>query len=376
MRIAFVRSSFHKGSGQAIHISETAKRLLALGHDAVVVSREIEFRHKEIPACELSFAGDSVPYLRNFIFPFRCFSFLKNFDIVHTQYHPDVFVGSTAKKVLGKPHVFTYHGFAPVRVWNNPKQKLKMIDHRMGTFFALRAGVDYIITVSHYLKKELINNYKIDEGTIEVIYNGIDIERFNPNVRGDEIRQKYRLEDNPVILYVGRLVPYKGLQFLLRAVPLVLQEFPRARFLVAGAVRHDILNLSGMAKDQGVKDSVIFTGFVPDELISELYACCDVFCYPSLWEGFGLTPGEAQASGKPVVAFKTCALPEVVENGRTGLLVEPGDYEQIAEAIISLLSDEKLRKKMGFEGRKRVLRLFSWDKAVEQTLKVYEAVLS
>jgi len=375
VRIAIVRSSFHRGSGQAIHISEIAKRLLALGHNIVVVSREVELKPEEIPIRELNFAGDDVPYLRNFIFPFRCLSFLKEFDIVHSQYHPDVFVGNVAKKMLGKPHVFTYHGFAPVRVWASPKQELKMIDHRAGTFFALHIGFDYIITVSHYLKKELINNYGIDKDAIKVIYNGIDAQRFNPNVRGDAIRQRYGLKDNPVILYIGRLVPYKGLQFLLRAIPTVLQEFPDVKFLVGGSMRDDMLNFSGIAKDLGIKNSVIFTGFVPDELIPELYACCDIFCYPSLWEGFGLTPGEAQASGKPVVAFNTCAIPEVVDNGNTGLLVEPRNHGQIAEAIVSLLGDEKLLRRMGSEGRKRVLRLFSWDKAVEETVKVYEAVL-
>ena len=326
--------------------------------------------------CEFDFVGDRVPYLRNFVFPFRSLSFLKNFDIVHTHYHPGVFVGNVANKVLGKPHVFTYHGFAPVRIWRDPRQKLKMIDHRIGTFFALHLKVNRVITVSHYLKSELTKNYKIDESLIEVIYNGIDVGRFNPNVRGDEIKQRYKLDNKPTVLYLGRLAPYKGVQFLMRAVPLVLREVPNAKFLFAGSMRYDMLNLHGMAKSLGVEGSVIFTGFVPSRLVPKLYACCDVFCYPSLWEGFGLTPGEAEASGKPVVAFDTCAIPEVIENGRTGLLVEPRNYTQLASAIVSLLKDENLRRKMGLEAKRRVLRLFSWDKSVNQTLKLYEEVLS
>ena len=371
-----VRSSFHKGSGQAVHITEIAKRLLHLGHHVTILSREIELKSKEIPMCEFNFVGDRVPCLRNFVFPFRSLSFLRNFDVVHTHYHPGIFVGNVANKVLGKPHVFTYHGFAPVRVWRNPKQRLKMIDHRLGTFFALRHSVSRIIAVSHYLKNELMKEPKVDGSLINVIYNGIDAERFNPNIKGGEIRRRYGLDNKPVVLYLGRLAPYKGVQFLMRAVPLVLREAPNAKFLVAGSMRYDMLNLHGMAKSLGVEGSVIFTGFVPSRLVPKLYACCDVFCYPSLWEGFGLTPGEAEASGKPVVAFDTCAIPEVVENGRTGLLVEPRNYIQLASAIVSLLKDEDLRRKMGLEARRRVLRLFSWDKAVNQTLKLYEEVLS
>jgi len=371
-----VRSSFLKGSGQAVHVTEIAKRLLRLGHHVIVISREIEQKPKEVPMCEFDFVGDRFPCLRNLVFPFRSLSFLRDFDIVHTHYHPCVFVGNLANKVLEKPHVFTYHGFAPVRIWRDPKQRLKMIDHRIGTFFALRLGVDRIIAVSHYLKSELTKNYKIDESLIEVIYNGIDVELFNPNVRGDEIRQRHGLEDKPVVLYLGRLAPYKGVQFLMRAVPLVLREVPNAKFLVAGSMRYDMLNLHGIAKSLDIESSVIFTGFVPNRLVPKLYACCDVFCYPSLWEGFGLTPGEAEASGKPVVAFNTCAIPEVVEDGRTGILVEPRNYIQLASAIVSLLKDWDLRRKMGLEARRRVLRLFSWDNAVNQTLKLYKEVLS
>jgi glycosyltransferase involved in cell wall biosynthesis len=129
-----------------------------------------------------------------------------------------------------------------------------------------------------------------------------------------------------------------------------------------------------MAESLGVRESVIFTGFVPDRLVPKFYACCDIFCYPSLWEGFGLPVAEAGATGKPVVAFQMCAIPEVVENGLTGRLVEPS-HTQLAEAIISLLENEKMRKKMGREARNRVSRLFSRRRMVEKTLKVYKEVL-
>lgn len=160
---------------------------------------------------------------------------------------------------------------------------------------------------------------------------------------------------------------------MIKAIPYVLKEQPDAIFMIGGAMRYDVANLTQLVKNLK-EDSVIFTGYVSDRQVPSLYACCDVFCYPSLWEGFGLTPAEAQACGKPVAAFNNCAIPEVVENGRTGLLVQPRDVEALAEALISLLQDEECRFRMGLKGRERVAELFSWDKAAAQTLQIYNEI--
>jgi len=376
LRIAYVRSSLHTGSGLVSHIVEIANRIKRFGNEVAIICRETEIKSKNPPIYELKFGGNSIPFLRNLIFPFRSLKVLEKFDLIHTQYHPGIFVGNTATKFLKKPHVFTYHGFAPIRAWRIYKQGLKMIDHRIGTFLALRSKVHKIITVSHFLKEELVKRYFVKEERVQVIYNGVDTERFNPNVNGNNIRKIYKLENCPVVLYLGRLAPYKGVQFLIEVIPEVLRELPETKFLISGAMRYDIMDLSRLIKSLKVENSVVFTGYVSDRDIPNLYACCDVFCYPSLWEGFGLTPAEAQACGKPVVAFNNCALPEVVKNRRTGLLVEPRNVKALAEALICLLQDKERRIRMGLEARERVLRLFSWDKAAQQTLQVYHEALS
>ena len=220
-----------------------------------------------------------------------------------------------------------------------------------------------------------MQKYFVQKDRIRVVYNGVDAKRFNPNINCNSVSELYKLEGRPVVLYLGRLSPYKGLRFLIEAIPQVLREIPDAKFLIGGAMRYDIPDLSRLLVNPRVKEAVIFTGYVPNRRVPELYAACEVFCYPSLWEGFGLTPAEAQACGKPVVAFNNCAIPEVIADGQTGLLVEPRNVEALAEALVSLLRDEGLRIRMGLRARDRASRLFSWDRAAQQTLQIYREVL-
>jgi len=375
LRIAIVRASLHKGSGQTVYIRELANQLQLLGNDVVVFARSVETDMSPVRARQVSFLLDDAPYIRHLGFAARCGSIVSDYDVVHSQYHPCIFVGNYAHEIKDIPHVFTYHGFAPVQEWTNPFQKMKMIDHRVGTFFALRFGVDQIIAVSSFLKNELVQTYKYDASRVHVVYNGVDLERFNPSIDGEEVKERYGIANSPLVLFVGRLAPYKGIRFLMMAIPRVLQRVPNVRFLVVGSARYDLARMNEFFKTPGIRKSVLFSGYVPDKDLPKMYAACDVFCYPSLWEGFGLTPAEAQACGKPVVAFKTCAIPEVVKDGETGILVPPRDYNELARAICDLLLDEGVRLKMGENARKRAEKVFSWYRVAKQTLQVYERAI-
>lgn len=370
-----VRTTLHKGSGQVVHITELAKRLRKKGVQINIFTRECWEDLSPIKTVKVEFKGSSLPFIRHFGFMARSSMLIKEFDIVHTQYHPGVFTGNFVRTLRKIPHVFTFHGYAPMRSWQNPKQKLKMFDHTLGTIIALHAGVDRIIAISYYIQDILTRFYKFDQAKISVVYNGVDIERFQPNIDGSSLKTKYNLDDSPTILYLGRMDPYKGVQFLLRALPLVLEKVPNAKFIIAGATRFDRIRVQDFVLSKKIRNSLIFTGYVSEAEVPLLYAICDMFCYPSLWEGFGLTPAEAQASGKPVVAFNHCAIPEVVKNNETGILVEPKDDKKMAEAIIKLLKDMNLCKFMGNQGRKRVERHFTWDLSAKKTFEVYQNVV-
>lgn len=363
VKIAIVRTVLHRGSGQVVHIRELARALTSRGHQVTVFTQRAEDRPAGLEVVEVPArrAGDFLPHFRGY-------------DLVHTQYHPCLWVGGKARRA-GKPHVFTFHGFAPIRHWNSWAQRAKMVRRRVGTFFALRLGADGFIAVSHFLAQALASRYLIPRERIEVVYNGVNLERFNPRVDGSGMRAKYNLEEKKVVLYLGRLTRYKGPQFLLSAAPRVLREIPDAHFLIAGTLRKDVLDLEGLARKLGVEKRVTFTGFVPDGELPRLYRAADVFCYPSLWEGFGLTPAEAMACGLPVVAFRCTAVPEVVRDGETGLLVPPQDVSGLARALIELLSDEEKRARLGRAGREHVAENFRWDLAAERTEAVYRKVL-
>ena len=205
-----------------------------------------------------------------------------------------------------------------------------------------------------------------------MIYNGVDLERFNPDLDASPLREVHNLGVSPTILFVGRLAPYKGAQYLLEAIPYIAKRVEDVKFIIVGSPRYDSPIIGELLRKPEIRGRLIFTGYVDDEDLPYYYALCDIFCFPSLWEGFGLPPAEAQACGKPVVAFDNCALPEVVANGVTGILVPPRDSKALGEAIIKLLQDEDKRIKMGEAARKRVENLFQWDKIAEETIKVYE----
>ena len=375
MKVAIVRSTLHKGSGQTVHIRELTKRLSSKGVEVEVFTREHMGDISPVRVAKVKFRGSNINFIRHFGFMAKCGMMIDDFDLTHTQYHPGIFVGNFVRALKKIPHVFTFHGFAPIRSWTNPTQRLKMLDHTLGTMIALHSGVDKVIAISRYIQNSLVKFYNVDEGKISLVHNGVDIKRFNPRIDGSSVRAKYGIAEDPAILYMGRMDPYKGVQFLLKAIPLVLNEIPNARFIIAGGTRYDQVKINHLLSSSKIHNALVFTGYVEESEVPLLYAACDIFCYPSMWEGFGLTPAEAQASAKPVVAFNHCAIPEVVKNGETGILARPGDSRELGKAMIQLLRDLRLREAMGQAGRSRVEKFFSWDLAARKTLEVYKEVV-
>lgn len=230
------------------------------------------------------------------------------------------------------------------------------------------------VTVSHYSLKRIIELYGVDEAKIRVVPNGVDPEKFKPSIPTEDFKQKHGLSNKQVVLFVGRLIPRKGLTYLIEAAKNVVKENAETIFVIVGngplknqlVAQVNLLNLSR---------NFMFLGDIKDRDLPSVYGCADVFVLPSIQEGQGIALLEAEASAKPVVAFNVTGIKEAVADGNSGFLVEKGNSRMLSKAILDLLSNQPLRERMGAFGREFVLRNFTWDICAEKMLKVYNEAL-
>lgn len=221
-----------------------------------------------------------------------------------------------------------------------------------------------------------------------VVYNGVDPQVFRPwwEQPGEAraLRRQYGLGDEPAVLFVGKIRESKGVGRLLEAMDAVWQRLPRAALVLVGGAEFGrgrtarqtpfVRQLTEqLARARG---KVVQTGFMPPNQVHRAYLLGDVFAGPSLNdEGLGLVFLEAQAAGLPVVATRRGGIPEAVAHGETGVLVEdPGNSGELAEALLALLNDDPLRRRLGEAGRRRVEARFTWERIAADLEAVYEAV--
>jgi len=229
------------------------------------------------------------------------------------------------------------------------------------------------VAVSRYTAQALIDS-GVQPSRVVFIPNGVDTDRFQPRKRSAGLIERYGLQGCKVLLTLARLVPRKGQDQVIAALPAISREVPRVVYLIAGRGR-DESRLRDLARSLGVEDRVIFAGFVDPEELVDHYNLADVYLMPSREiadtgsvEGFGITFLEANACGIPVIGGRSGGIPDAIVDGQTGLLVDPLDQEQIAEAIIRLLTDEGLARRLGAQGRRRVLRELRWQQIAQRFL--------
>lgn len=239
------------------------------------------------------------------------------------------------------------------------------LGHPFFNWFARR--IDYRIAVSPIARK-FINQYFPDD--YQIIPNGIDFEKFGPHVQPDPAV----LSNRPTVLFVGRYdEPRKGFRYLLEAMVRVQREVPEARLIVVGPGDGDGLNRQIERMDL---QNVQVIGEVSNEALPGLYAACDVFCAPSTGrESFGIILLEAMALGKPVIASDIDGYRSVTRDGQEGLLVEPRNPDMLSNAILRVLREPDLARKLGLAGRERA-RSCSWPLIAQRVVECYESVLS
>ncbi len=234
-----------------------------------------------------------------------------------------------------------------------------------------------IIAVSHFTKRELLDYYNVPERKIRVIHNGVDTKKFQP--AKDKRKIKSELGFNPddlAIVSVGRLYARKGLFTLIESMPAVVKRFKNAKFIISGKGQSDEMRkLIAHAEKLEVKDSIIFTGYFPDKKLPKLYQAADVFAFSTFYEHHPFAVLEALSTGLPVVTTWVGGIPETIENGKNGFLVEPFNAKQFSDKIIYLLEHPAEAQEMAALARKTILEHFDWRIVVKDALKVYDEAL-
>jgi glycosyltransferase involved in cell wall biosynthesis len=228
----------------------------------------------------------------------------------------------------------------------------------------------YYLMVSDWMRDQVCKQYpKIDRSSIFVVHNSVDAEMFSPN-KGKETGRR------AVVLFTGRLIAAKGIMYLVEAMPRVLREHPEALFVFIGA--GNPFPYQRRLKEIGVSEKNFeFIGYLKEQRdMVDYYKASSVCVAPTLYENLPIRVLEAMACGVPVVASNVCAIPEVIDNGVNGILIQPGAVEGLSEAICLLLSDETLRKRMGDSARKTVLERFDCGVNTLKTVEIYKQILN
>ncbi|MDR0493282.1 MAG: glycosyltransferase family 4 protein [Nitrososphaerota archaeon] len=281
-----------------------------------------------------------------------------------------------------KPFIHTIHGVLADEYEQAKLNGYQTFSGRVANNFMLHLArlekqmaqdADLIVTISGYSLEKIQHHYGIDTGKVRIVPNGVDIGRFKP-ANADAAKQQFGLGTEQCVLFVGSLIPRKGLPFLVETAKRVIAKRADIKFLIAGdgPLRR---NLHETIKSAGLTANFLFLGQVKDEVLPLLYNCADVFILPSVQEGQGIVLLEAQSSGKPVVAFDIGGVNEAVRNGETGLLVDRGDVDGFAEAVLKLIGDGVLRERMGLNGRRVVSENYTWELCAQKMFKVYRESL-
>ncbi|HEY5118365.1 MAG TPA: glycosyltransferase family 4 protein [Anaerolineales bacterium] len=226
---------------------------------------------------------------------------------------------------------------------------------------------DRIVAISQSIRRFLIDVERAPAEKIEVIPYGLDADAFAREAHPGAFRREIGARENPLVGFIGRMTAQKGVDILLRVFARVERRHPTAKLILAGD-GPDRQGLIRLAKSLGLQ-RVVFLGWRTDA--ADILADIDLLAIPSRWEGFGLVALEAMAMGKPIVASEVSALPEIVMQSETGLLLTPGAVEEWADGIMAILSDPKRAVEMGRAGRDRVLKEFPVERMAQRTAGVY-----
>ena len=354
--IVDLETEWRGGQNQALL---TAKGMIACGHDAQLMAiRDSPLARRAVQAgIQVHQIAASAKRSRTAILLRKLLS-LKSFDVVHAN----------------EPHALTAawlagaHKTVPVVASRRVAYPLRKNAIARSRYQA----TSRILAVSGFVAESVVQS-GIPAGKVEVVYEGVEIPPTITSESRERARQSWGVAGNERLLgCVGYLLPEKGQESVLCAMPEVRAKFPGTRLLLAGdgPCRE---RLEGLTKQLGLQDAVIFAGFV--EGVAQVYAALDIFVFPSLAEPLGTSLLAAMAWGLPVLAVASGGVPEYVDDRENGLLIAESNAELAADGLLRLLTDDSLSTQLGRKARQTIEEQFSAGRLAEHTLGVYQKLI-
>lgn len=339
MKVAFLSPTFLNYTGSDRVVENEAIDYVKAGHDVVVFTFRSNIKPKGYEIKELGMPKNQTLeriyrlfFFLDIIKIFRIIGMMKNFDLIVSFFYPMTIIATIAHKHYGIKYIYYNYGVAYADDFSNFLEKTYISFFKFLTNKTTK-NADEAISISNFLRKELLKEIGLDS---KVRYVKISDKEFNKHLDKNKINsivKRYQLK-KPILLYVGRLSPHKGVHLLIDAFKVVKKQYPNASLLIVGK---DTFNGYVKRLKKNAPSGVVFTGVVSDEELPYFYGAADIYTTATLWEGYNMPIKQAQMCGKKVAAFDVGSHLEVVEKNK-GKLVKKGDVQGLANAIIGILS--------------------------------------
>ena len=376
--------------GQNVYVAELARRLGAMGHRVdVFTRRDSDLLPEVVPFGEgvrvvnlPAGPPESVP--KDDLFPFMVelrdtfYQFAREepdaYDLVHANFWMSGWVACEAKRDLGLPFAQTFHALGETKQREQGARDTSPPE-RQSAEFRILEEVERVLATCPAEVEELTTLYEADPTRLSLVPCGVDTRTFRP-VDRREARKALGLPDRPTVVYVGRLVPRKGVDTLVEAFTLLPGRLD-ARLLVVGGEpggSPEVERLAALAHKLELAGRVTFTGSRPQWELHRYYSAADAAVSVPHYEPFGMTPLEAMACATPVVGSKVGGIKTSVADGESGYLIPPKDPEALVGRLLHLLSDEVLRDRMGRAARRRIEEHYTWERVATLAAAAFSEV--
>lgn len=293
------------------------------------------------------------------------------FDVIHAHDWLVAYSAKSIKESYNIPLISTIHATESGRNSGIHDETQRYIND---SEWMLTYESSEVIVNSNYMKNEVQRLFGLPYDKINVIPNGVNLQLFS-NINVDyDFRRQYAMDNEKIILYVGRLVYEKGIQNLIAAMPKILDRYHDSKLIICG--RGGMIDeLREQVKYLGIDNKVYFAGYCDSKKMQKMYKCADVAVFPSTYEPFGIVAIESMLSGTPTIVSDVGGLNEIVEHGVTGMKSYAGNANSIADSVLALLFDPKLCASISQNAIKKVKENYNWAKITDNTYYVYQLAI-